>query len=98
MPVRSCRVTIQDMDGVSHTVEVTAATLYEAVAQGLAGVRGDEWGAGGAQALTVRGAVVGVCAEPEAEGGGFTNRVGEGGGSTRGRKGRYRLQLTFWVV
>jgi hypothetical protein len=23
--VRSCRVTIQDMDGVSHTVEVTAA-------------------------------------------------------------------------
>ena len=28
MPVRSCRVTIQDMDGVSHTVEVTAATLY----------------------------------------------------------------------
>jgi hypothetical protein len=29
--VRSCRVTIQDMDGVSHTVEVTAAPLYEAV-------------------------------------------------------------------
>ena len=24
MPVRSCRVTIQDMDGVFHTVEVTA--------------------------------------------------------------------------
>jgi hypothetical protein len=33
--LRSCRVTIQDMDGVSHTVEVMAATLYEAVAQGL---------------------------------------------------------------
>jgi hypothetical protein len=29
MPVRSCRVTIQDMDDVSHTVEVTAATLYD---------------------------------------------------------------------
>lgn len=42
MPVRSCRVTIQDMDGVSHTVEVTAATLYEAVAQGLAAIRGNE--------------------------------------------------------
>jgi hypothetical protein len=27
-------VTTQDMDGVSHTVEVTAGTLYEAVAQG----------------------------------------------------------------
>ena len=41
--VRSCRVTIQDMDGVSHTVEVTAATPYEAVAQGLAAIRGNEW-------------------------------------------------------
>ena len=36
MPVRSCKVTIQDMSGVSHTVEVTAATLYEAVALGMA--------------------------------------------------------------
>jgi len=27
MPVRSCRVTIKDMDGVKHTVEVTAETL-----------------------------------------------------------------------
>ena len=32
MPVRSCRVTIQDTEGISHTVEVTAASLYEAVA------------------------------------------------------------------
>jgi hypothetical protein len=46
MPVRSCRVTIQDMDGVSHTVEVTAATLYESVAQVLAAIRGNEWVAG----------------------------------------------------
>ena len=28
---------------MSHTVEVTAATLYEAVAQGLAAFRGNEW-------------------------------------------------------
>jgi hypothetical protein len=34
------------MDSVSHTVEVTAATLYEAVAQGLATIRGNEWVAG----------------------------------------------------
>ena len=46
MPVRSCRVTIHDIDGVSHTVEVTAATLYEAVAQGLVALRGHEWVAG----------------------------------------------------
>jgi hypothetical protein len=36
-------VTIQDTEGTSHTVEVTAASLYEAVAQGLAAFRGKEW-------------------------------------------------------
>jgi hypothetical protein len=30
MSIRSCCVAIQDMDGVSHTVEVTAATQCEA--------------------------------------------------------------------
>src|ERR1700676_3749527 len=43
MAVRSCRLTITDMEGPSHTVEVTAATLYEAVALGLAALRGHEW-------------------------------------------------------
>jgi hypothetical protein len=46
MPVRSCRVTIEDYEGVSHSVEVTAATLYQAVAQGLAALRGREWVSG----------------------------------------------------
>ncbi len=46
MAVRSCRVTIEDCDGVNHTVEVTAATLYEAVAQGLTALRGREWVSG----------------------------------------------------
>jgi hypothetical protein len=45
MPVRSCRVTIQDMDGVSHTVED--------VAQGHAPIRGNEWVAGIAQGFNV---------------------------------------------
>jgi hypothetical protein len=43
MPVRSCRVTITDMEGVAHTVEVTASSLYEAVAQALTALRGKEW-------------------------------------------------------
>jgi len=46
MSVRSCRVTIQDLDGVAHTVEVTAESLYEAVVQGLAALRRSEWVAG----------------------------------------------------
>jgi hypothetical protein len=43
MALRSCRVTVQDFEGISHTVDVTAASLYEAVAQGLAAFRGDRW-------------------------------------------------------
>jgi hypothetical protein len=46
-------VTIQDLDGVSHIVEVTAATLYEAVTRGLAALRGNEWVAGVAQGPSV---------------------------------------------
>jgi hypothetical protein len=43
MEVRTCRVTVTDMEGVAHTVQVTAATLYEAVALGIKAVRGSEW-------------------------------------------------------
>src|ERR1039458_9725107 len=41
--VRTCRVTIKDMEDVSHTVEVTAESLYEAVALGLSAIRGRDW-------------------------------------------------------
>jgi hypothetical protein len=53
VPARSCRVTTRDIDGVSHTSEVTAASLYEAVAQGLVAIRGNEWVAGIAEGLNV---------------------------------------------
>jgi hypothetical protein len=46
MTVRACRVTITDMEGIAHTVEVTASTLYEAVALGLTAIRGNKWVAG----------------------------------------------------
>ena len=41
--VRSCRVTIKDLQDVSHTVVVTAESLYEAVALGLKAIRGANW-------------------------------------------------------
>lgn len=41
--VKSCRVTIRDMAEVSHTVVVSAESLYEAVALGLAAIRGKDW-------------------------------------------------------
>jgi hypothetical protein len=37
----------------SRTVEVTASSLYKAVAQGLVAIRGNEWVAGIAQRLNV---------------------------------------------
>ena len=59
-------MTIQDLDGVSHTVEVMAATLYEAVARGVAALRGNEWVAGIAQgACVVRVSVADVRVEHE---------------------------------
>lgn len=36
-------MTVQDLDGISHTAEVTASSLFEAVAQGLAALRKNEW-------------------------------------------------------
>ena len=51
MPVRSCKVTIEDMNGVSHTVDVPAETLYEAVALGMAAIRTDDWVNGIAEGL-----------------------------------------------
>jgi len=43
MGLKSCRVTCRDSRGVSHTVDVTAQTLYEAVAQALLLFRENDW-------------------------------------------------------
>jgi hypothetical protein len=41
--LRTCRVTCRDIEGVEHTVEVSADSLYEAVARGLAALRDMDW-------------------------------------------------------
>ena len=93
MAMRSCRVTIQDMDGVSHTVEVTAATLYEAVAQGLAAIRGNEWVAGIAQGLNVvKVSVANVRVEHEVRLMDFTKWLDRDGGSPRETTERKRIR------
>ena len=93
MPVRSCRVTIQDMDGVAHTVEVTAATLYEAVAQGLAAIRRNEWVAGIAQGVNVvKVSVADVRVEHEVKLMDFTKWVDRTGGSLREMSDRRRIR------
>ena len=93
MPVRSCRVTIQDLDGVSHTVEVTAATLYEAVALGLAAIRGDDWVAGIAQGLNaVKVSVADVRVEHEVKLMDFTKWLDKTGGSPREVSDRRKIR------
>jgi hypothetical protein len=93
MPVRSCRVTIQDMEGVSHTVEVTAATLYEAVALGLAAIRGNEWVVGIAQGLNpVRVRVTNVPVEHEVRLMDFTKWLERHGGSPREISDRNKIR------
>jgi len=93
MSVRSCRVTIQDMDGISHTVEVTAATLYEAVAQGLAAIRRNDWVAGIAQGLNVvKVSVADVRVDHEVKLVDFTKWVDRTGGSPREMSDRQRIR------
>jgi hypothetical protein len=81
MPARSCGVTMQDMDGESHTVEVTAATLYEAATQGLAAIRRKEWVAGIGSNVNVSVADVPV---EQVKLGDFTKWLVRTGGSPRG--------------
>jgi hypothetical protein len=93
MSVRSCRVSIQDMAGVSHTVDVTAATLYEAVAQGLAAIRANEWAADIPQGLNVvKVSVAEVRVEHEVKLMDFTNWLERAGGSPREVSERHRIR------
>ena len=92
MSFRSCRVTIRDVEGVSHTVEVTAATLYEAVAQGLAAVRGNDWVAGIAQGNVVKVSVADVRVEHEVKLGDFSKWLDRTGVSPREVSDRKRIR------
>jgi hypothetical protein len=56
MALRTCTVSCEDSDGHQHSLEVTAETLYEAVAQALAAFKSNEWVGqiGRGHAITVR--------------------------------------------
>jgi hypothetical protein len=75
---------MHDMEGVAHTVEVTAGSLYEAVALGMAAIRTDEWVPGIAQGLnSVRVRVTNVPVEHEVRLIDFTKWLEKNGGSPR---------------
>jgi hypothetical protein len=41
--LRTCTVAIEDLRDVEHSTEVTAETLYEAIATALAALQQDDW-------------------------------------------------------
>ena len=43
MVLRTCTVAVKDIQDVEHSVEVTAKTLYEAIATALAALQKDNW-------------------------------------------------------
>lgn len=43
MGLKTCKVSCFDLEGVEHAVEVSAGSLYEAVAQALRIFRDNEW-------------------------------------------------------
>jgi hypothetical protein len=93
MAVRSCRVCIRDLEGVDHSVQVTASTLYEAVALALASIRGEEWVAGIAEGLNVvRVSATHIPVEHAVQIKDFNAWIEKDGGSPRERSQRYRVR------
>ncbi len=43
MALKACTVVVHDLNDIAHQLDVTAETLYEAVAQALATVHGHDW-------------------------------------------------------
>ena len=81
------------MEGVSHTVEVIAETLYEAVALGMAAIRTDDWVTGIAQGLNpVKVRVTNVPVEHEVKIMDFTKWLDRNGGSPREITDRKRIR------
>jgi hypothetical protein len=93
MAARTCRVTVTDPEKVSHTVEVTATTLYEAVALGLTTLRGNDWVAGIPEGLAaVRVSVISTPIEHVVKMRDFTNWVTREGGSPKEVSSRGRIR------
>lgn len=81
------------MEGIEHTVSVTASTLYEAVALGLVSIRGEEWVAGIAGGLNaVRVAAVSVPIEHTVRLKDFHDWAERHGGSPREVGARLRVR------
>jgi hypothetical protein len=99
MSTRSCRVTIRDLEGVEHTVCVTADTLYEAIAQALKALRGSAWVSGipeGMQPIKV--CVTDIPIEHTVTVKDFTKWLIRDGGTPRDRASRYKVKEILGIL
>jgi hypothetical protein len=86
------------MEGVIQTVDVTAETLYEAVALGMAAIRNDEWVTGIAEGLNkVKVRVTNVPVEHEVVLKDFTRWLDRTNGSPRELSDRKRIKSILGV-
>jgi hypothetical protein len=99
MSPRSCRVTIRDLEGVEHTVHVTASSLYEAVALGIASLRSQEWVAGIPEGMhPVRVSVTDIPVEHSVKLSDFNAWLRKEGGTPRDRASRYKVKEILGVA
>ncbi len=89
-----------NMDCVSHTVEVTAATLYEGVGQGLAAIRRNELGRRHRprDSNVVKVSIADVRVEHEVKLGDFTKWLDRTSGSPREVSDRHRIRLILGMT
>jgi hypothetical protein len=93
MAERSCRVTIRDFEGVEHTAQITAETLYEAVALALKALQGRDWVEGVPEGMgAVKVSVTDIPVEHTVSMKDFTAWLARGGGSPRECIRRYKVK------
>jgi hypothetical protein len=87
------------MSGVDHSVIVTAGTLYEAVALGLAAIRSEEWVEGIPEGLNaVKVSASNVPVEHSVQMKDFTAWLKKEGGSPRESSDRLRIRQILGIV
>ena len=92
MSLRHCKVTIRDHAGIDHAVDVTASTLFEAVALGISAIRTDEWTTDIPQGLCVQVQVTNVAVKHEVRVRDFLAWLERASGSPREVSDRKRIK------
>ena len=97
MSFRNCKVTLRDHAGIDHTVDVTASTLFEAVALGISAIRTDEWTTDVPQGLCVQVQVTNVPVKHEVRMRDFLAWLEKASGSPRELSDRKRIKAILGV-